>query len=228
MKEWDVNAIDSTGSSAFIWAARRGHEGALKVLLTREDVNPNTPDTKLGRRPLSWAARNGHDDVVKLLLTREDVNPNTPDTKYGWTPLCWAARNGSDGVVKIFLEREDVRIDTPDSENETPVSLALSKGYNQVVKMLQDRINGSSATVGNASHEITSHSSGHGVECVVDMQSGGGDHGTNIADLDGQKTLPSANLNEREQILDCNDSDPSSGESHLSSTEHSNLPPLPP
>ena len=44
MKEWDVNAADCMGSTALIWAAIRGYEGVVKMLLEREDVNP-----KIGR-----------------------------------------------------------------------------------------------------------------------------------------------------------------------------------
>ena len=57
----------------------------MKLLLEREDVNPDSPDNR-GKTPLSLAAENGHDGVVKLLLEREDVSPDRPDN-YGQTPL---------------------------------------------------------------------------------------------------------------------------------------------
>ena len=41
MNKWDVDAYDSMGMTALIWAARRGHERVAKKLLEREDVNPN-------------------------------------------------------------------------------------------------------------------------------------------------------------------------------------------
>ena len=73
------------------------------MLLEREDVNPDKPDTKYGQTPLSWAASKGHEVVVKMLLEREDVNPNQPDTKYGRTPPSWAAENEHEGVVNMLL-----------------------------------------------------------------------------------------------------------------------------
>ena len=59
MKEWDVNAVDSRGSTALTWAAKRGHEGVVKILLQREDVNPNQTDHKNGATLLAWGPRRG-------------------------------------------------------------------------------------------------------------------------------------------------------------------------
>ena len=46
----------------------------MKILLEREDVNPDRLDNR-GRTPLWLAAKNGREGVVKLLLEREDVSP---------------------------------------------------------------------------------------------------------------------------------------------------------
>ena len=48
-------------------AASNGHEGLLKLLLARDDVNPNKSN-RFGWTPLSEAICNGHEGVVKLLL----------------------------------------------------------------------------------------------------------------------------------------------------------------
>ena len=87
LKEWDVNAADCTGNTALTWAAMRGHDEVVKMLLEQKDVNPDQPTTYYGRTPLSWAAGNGHERVVKMLLERDYVNPNQPDIEYGRTPL---------------------------------------------------------------------------------------------------------------------------------------------
>ena len=110
------------------------------MLLEREDINPNQPDTWYGRTPLSWAAENGHDGTVKMLLEREEVNPDQPDTEHGQTPLSWAAANGHDGIVEMLLEREDVIPNQSDTEyGWTPLLWAAARGHVEVVKMLLKR-----------------------------------------------------------------------------------------
>ena len=140
MKEWDVNASDCMGSTALIWATRRGQEEIVKVLLEREDIDPNTADTKHGRTPLLLAAQNGHEGVVKMLLERQDTNPNTANTKYGRTPLSWAAENGHEGVVKVLLGRQDTNPNTVDTRrSRTPLWCAARCGNEEAVKMLLKR-----------------------------------------------------------------------------------------
>jgi len=140
MKKWDVNATDCMGSTALIWAARKGNEEVVKILLERKDVNPNQPDADYRRRPISWAAAGGHEGVVKTLLEREDVNPGQADTFYSRTPLSWAAGNGHEGLVKMFLEREDVNPNQADPLcGRTPLSWAAENGHEVVVKMILER-----------------------------------------------------------------------------------------
>ena len=140
MKEWDVNATDSMGSTAMVWAARNGHEGVVKMLLEREDVNPDQADIKYGRTPLSWAVERGHGGVVRTLLERKDVNPDQSDVRYGQTPLLWAAGRGHEGVVKMLLERKDANPNQADTKyGRTPLSWAAKRGHEGVVKILLER-----------------------------------------------------------------------------------------
>ena len=140
MKKWDVNAGDCTGMTALTWAARRGHEQVVKMLLEQEDVNPDQPDTKHGWTPLLWAAENGHDGIVKMLLEREDVNPDRADTEHGRTSLSWAAGEGHEGIVKMLLQREDVNPSHGDTiYGRTPLSWATEDGHEGVIKMLLER-----------------------------------------------------------------------------------------
>ena len=135
--KWDLQATDFNGNTAIAWAARRGHEGVVRVLLEQSDVNPDKAD-RWSQTPLSWAAENGHEGVVRMLLEREDVNPNTVD-EHGRTPLSGAAVNGHEGVVGMLLELEDVNPDRADKSSRTPLSRAAQKGCEGVVRMLLER-----------------------------------------------------------------------------------------
>ena len=108
------------------WAAEKGHEGLVRLLLVQKDVKPNTPDTKYGQTPLSWASQNGHEGVVKLLLGQKDVNPDTLDTTYGQTPLLWASQNGHEGVVELLLKRKDVKPSSSSKPGQTQLALAAT------------------------------------------------------------------------------------------------------
>ena len=54
---------DSYGRTPLSWAAERGHEAVVKLLLETGKVDVESKD-KYGQTPLSWAAVRGHDAVV--------------------------------------------------------------------------------------------------------------------------------------------------------------------
>ena len=58
----------------------------VKILLGRDEVNPDKPD-HYGRTPLCCAALNGHEGVVKMLLERDGVNPDKLDNGDQIPPL---------------------------------------------------------------------------------------------------------------------------------------------
>ena len=118
-------------------AAAWGHEEVVKLLLERQDVDPNRLDNR-EETPLGWAAVEGHEGVVKLLLERKDVDPNRPGDQ-GGTPLMWAAFKGHEGVVKLLLGREDVDPNSSDKQGRTPLQCAANKGHEGVVKLLLRR-----------------------------------------------------------------------------------------
>ena len=83
------------------WAAYRGYETIVKLLLAKDSIDPDLKDSQYDRTPLSWAAENGHDTIVKLLLETGQVEADSKDED-GRTPLSWAAENGHDAVVELL------------------------------------------------------------------------------------------------------------------------------
>ena len=105
-----ADMVDGWGCTPLMWAAGSGHEGMVKLLLDRKEVNPDSKD-KDGKTPLWNAASGGHEGVVKLLLDREEVNPKARDN-HGRTPLMYAAKRGHDGIVELLQGRSDAESDT--------------------------------------------------------------------------------------------------------------------
>ncbi|KAL1496537.1 hypothetical protein AB1Y20_014143 [Prymnesium parvum] len=97
------------------WAARNGHEGAVRLLL--ENNADIAARDNGGYSPLHWAASNGHEGAVRLLL--ENNADIAARANAGSSPLHWAAFKGHDAVVRLLLEnnadtiaRENVRVCT--------------------------------------------------------------------------------------------------------------------
>ena len=136
-KGCDINKIDCGGFTPLIWAAQRGNKEVVRLLLTRDDIEPDKSNN-LGQTPLSKASFLGHESVVRLLLARDDVNPNTRDN-LGRTPLLLAAERGDEGVVRLLLVRDDVNPDWRDRNGITPLWRATFGGHEGVVRLLLAR-----------------------------------------------------------------------------------------
>jgi len=132
-----INEGDFFGRTPLAWAAHNGHEEVVKLLLGREEVDPDKLDID-GHTPLSLAAWDGHERVAKILLGREEVNPNKSNSN-DQTPLSLAASDGHEGVVRILLEREEVNPDKPNKNGRAPLSYAAYYGHEGVVKILLER-----------------------------------------------------------------------------------------
>ena len=133
----DADMADGGGRTPLAWAAESGHEGMVKLLLNRKEVNPQSRDN-YGQTPLWYAAKGGHEGIVKLLLDRKEVHPDLRDN-IGQTPLLCAAEGGHDGIVKLLLNRKEVNPDSRDKRGRKPLRFAALRGHEGIVKLLLDR-----------------------------------------------------------------------------------------
>ena len=61
-----ADSRDDGGQTPLSYAAEEGHEGIVKLLLSRDDVTADSQD-RYSQTPLSHAAARGHKAVVDLL-----------------------------------------------------------------------------------------------------------------------------------------------------------------
>jgi ankyrin repeat protein len=129
----EVNTEDNS-RTALSYAAERGHEAVVKLLLGRNDVKKDPTDGH-GRTPLSWAAAKGQEMVIKLLLDQDEVKPDCKDIN-GQTPLLKAALNGEEAAVKLLLETKQVDPDSKDINGRTPLWWAIATEHITVAKLI--------------------------------------------------------------------------------------------
>lgn len=91
--------MDPRHRTLLSWAAGNGHDGVIKLLLSR-GLSPDCLDHE-ERTPISWASEAGKKSTVKLLL-ENNVLYDLKDVA-GRTPLSYAAGNGQEAVVRLLL-----------------------------------------------------------------------------------------------------------------------------
>ncbi|KIM89025.1 hypothetical protein PILCRDRAFT_61453, partial [Piloderma croceum F 1598] len=143
----------------------KGHEGVVKLHLTRGDVDVNLKDCG-SRTPLSHAAEKGYEGVVRLLLTRGDVDVNSVDNR-NRTPLSHAAEKGHEGMVRLLLTRGDVEVNLENCSSRTPLSQAAEKGREGVVRLLLTRDDVDVNSMDYSNRTPLSHAAEKGHEGVV-------------------------------------------------------------
>ena len=97
----DVNAKDSSGLTALMWASQNGRLDVVQALIAKgADVNAKDSG---GLTALMSASTYGHLDVVQALLDKgADVNAKR---SYGETALMMASQNGHLDVVQALLAK---------------------------------------------------------------------------------------------------------------------------
>src|SRR6187551_23043 len=148
----DVNAPESDGSSALLWAAHQGSPEIVALLL-KAGANPNAANN-FGVTPLLEASRYGDTATIKALLDGgADV---ATSAREGETPLMAAARAGSVSAVELLIKHgADVNA-VEALQEQTALMWAASEGHLDVVDMLLK--NGADANKKARAAELTTRS----------------------------------------------------------------------
>ena len=191
MKEWDINSRGGASCAPLIWAAVRGHEEVVEMLLQRGDVDPDLKDTRRCRTPLQWAATKGHEGVVRVFLERKGDNPDQTHSVYGQMALYFAAAFGHERIVKMLLDRGDINPNkVPTRYVGTPLSIATKNRREGVVKIFLERldVNPNLADTGDGRTPL-SHAATRGLETIVKMLLERNDVHIDILDNENQTPL---------------------------------------
>ena len=105
----NINYVEEGRDTALNISARLGNLTAVKILLSREEIEVNQAGPER-ITALTEACLYGHFEIVKLLLTCPDVDINLVDCFDG-TALQSAIMSGQTEIIKMILERPDLQID---------------------------------------------------------------------------------------------------------------------
>ena len=115
------------------------HHDVVKMLLEREEVNPDSADTEYGRTPLSWAARRGHKRIVKMFLELEGISLDQPDTECDQASLPSFAGKREECAVDMQFSSLDPNTDITDLNSQSGPSPPHSSEL-ELVSDLKDSI----------------------------------------------------------------------------------------
>jgi len=157
----DVNILDDSGYSAFLYACGQGHDPIANLMITIGGANVNDPDSKLS--PLILATSKNHIDVVQLLidhgvtvdhrdelnrtslliacekgckeivllLLHAGANPNARDKREN-TGLHHCATNGNDCIAQMLIDH-GVNSSLKNNDLMTALTIARSRRHFKVV-----------------------------------------------------------------------------------------------
>ncbi|KAI0156939.1 ankyrin repeat-containing domain protein [Xylariaceae sp. FL1272] len=131
----DIDKQDALGRSAISWAAARGNEEHVTLLLTY-GANPNILDNSLSG-PVTYSADRSHAVCTRLLLdAHARTDPVLPTGFIVGTPLNCAARNASDPAVIELLLQYGANPDATGVDRRTPLIHASRKNMPEFAHLM--------------------------------------------------------------------------------------------
>ncbi|MGL9773561.1 MAG: ankyrin repeat domain-containing protein [Sodalis sp. (in: enterobacteria)] len=132
-----VNARDSHGASALLWAARSGCTALVRLLLAHPDILPNAASLWC-TTPLLTACEQGQRKMVPLLLDHPGLDINAADCR-GRTPLMAVAVDGHRAIVRQLLLRRETASDLIDWAGLGAIDYAVRSGHYTIAGLIRQR-----------------------------------------------------------------------------------------
>ncbi|KAG0000076.1 hypothetical protein BGZ79_006337 [Entomortierella chlamydospora] len=125
LKDSIDNVSSTTGMNPLHFAASRGHEEIVRILIDQAGAGVDIQDRE-GETALLKASYSGYYPVVCFLLKR-GANVHQRD-KDGWTALHNASSKGFIDIAQVLLEKGEADVNARSKMGHTPLINAASKG----------------------------------------------------------------------------------------------------
>jgi ankyrin repeat protein len=126
----NIEAVDSEGYTALIYATAYGYQDIMKTLIAD---GANVTAFKNDVNPMFAAVNNDNTSSIQMLIDA-GADVNCVDLT-GYTPLMFAAQEGYSATVS-FLLAKGAKVDTEDNDGHTATSIAAQNNHNDVVEIL--------------------------------------------------------------------------------------------
>ena len=186
MIEKRPNLDSGKGESLMDWAASNGHEAVVKLLLGRDDIDPNSHHNR--SLPLFSAVKEGHAAVVRLLLARVDLYADHKNQD-GQSPVLSAVERREEAAIKTLLIRHNIDPNIMANFYSTLLLLAAERGHEAVVKSLLAKDDVEVNHKNQYSQTSLSLAALHGHEAVVKLLLARDDVDLNSKDSSSQTPL---------------------------------------
>ncbi|XP_039593424.1 inversin isoform X2 [Polypterus senegalus] len=175
---------DLEGRTAFMWAAGKGSDDVIRVMLSlKPDLDINMAD-KYGGTALHAAALSGHVSTVQLLRENGAQVDATDVMKH--TPLFRACEMGHKEVIQTLIKGE-ARVDLVDQDGHSPLHWAALGGNADVCQILIE--NGINPNVQDLAGRTPLQCAAYGgyINCMAVLMENKAD--PNIQDKEGKTAL---------------------------------------
>lgn len=135
----NVNAVNSVGWSALLYAASFGFKDIAKLLIDA-GADCNVKDPQEHHTPVLRAAWGNHKEILQLLLAHKNIDVNVPELKTGETALMKACANGDVEITQLLLEHK-ANANLRSLDNGTAFhSAARSTNSLEIMKLLRPKV----------------------------------------------------------------------------------------